>query len=86
MRPASDVAKDICACVYADPVDGIASIIQRDREELVREICEWLQTRIEMWASENPSFGGYSIAKGNECAIIKKEIERKYLKGSSDGR
>lgn len=70
MRPASEVVADVATPHWYGRTDLAEAVIRDDREELVREICEWLPTQ---WAN------------GQTHWLIG-EIERKYLKGSSDGR
>ena len=49
MRPAIEVAYDIAP----DPgFRSIAALIQRDREELVREIYEWVRFKGHPYAAE----------------------------------
>lgn len=44
MRPASKVAEEVCAGRFWSIAEA-AAVIQRDREELVREIVAWLEDK-----------------------------------------
>lgn len=67
MRPASEIADEICGCANREQHRRDIALIHRDREELVREIAAFIQTR---WPSD-------------QARWLADEIERKYLIGDN---
>ena len=78
MRPAIEVMGEVLGETVLGNEERAAAVIQRDREELVREICAELMDQHERVRRKK--------APVLNAGMLADLIERKYLKGSSDGR
>lgn len=45
MRPASEIADQICGCATREQHQRDIALIEADRQALVTEICEWLDMK-----------------------------------------
>lgn len=86
MRPASEIANQICGCSNRDQHQRDIALIEADRkqvrEEVVREVCEWIRVQDE--------FSDLACRLAANCEapdvdlswtlpFVADEIERKYL-------
>lgn len=78
MRPAIDVwekANEAYSQALFDKADDdAAAVIQRDRDELVREICEWLREELGVTYRSK-----WAVSVNPTVIWIADEIERKFF-------